>query len=174
MHRPPRALPRGLLARRAHDEPPAALRPAALEDFPPCPRRVALAKAMLAVAADLARLIRALHGGLPPESEKRGKKARATRQVKERPLRTKILRRANDSGQRRHRSGVDPATLEILLDPVSPPLLGSAALFFVVVRRTFRRTDTHGHRGAPRAWGAPFSQDKIPGDFRCLDPCPQL
>src|SRR3984893_1448735 len=82
MRRPPRALPR-LLLRRADDEPLAALRTAALEDVAAGLGRVALAEPMLAVAADLARLVRALHDDWPPESEKRGKKARALRQVKE-------------------------------------------------------------------------------------------
>src|ERR1700738_3396774 len=68
MRRAPRALPR-LLLRRADAAPLAAVA-AGLG-------RVALAEPMLAVAADLARLVRALHDDWPPESEKRGKKARA-------------------------------------------------------------------------------------------------
>ena len=70
-----------LLSRRAHHEPLAALRAAALEDSPPRSRRISLAKPVLAVAADLARLVRALHDDWPPESEKRGKKARTLMHV---------------------------------------------------------------------------------------------
>src|SRR5207248_2028888 len=61
MRRPPRALP-WLLPRRADDEPLATLRPAALEHPASRLGRVPLAKPVLAIAADLARLVRALHG----------------------------------------------------------------------------------------------------------------
>src|SRR4051812_5039923 len=81
MRRPAPALP-PLLLRRADDEPLAALRPAALEDIAARLGGVALAKPVFAVAADLARLVRALHDDCLPEgwSEKRGKKPCATRQ----------------------------------------------------------------------------------------------
>src|SRR6202022_132862 len=51
-----------LLPRRADDEPLATLRPAALEHPAARLGRVPLAKPVLAIAADLARLVRALHG----------------------------------------------------------------------------------------------------------------
>src|SRR5207248_1386018 len=133
--------PARLLPRRAHHEPLAALRAPPLEDPPPRSRRIALAKPVLAVAADLARLVGALHDGPPPESEKRGKKACATGQVKERPRRTTDRSPCKRSGPVRHRSAVDPATLEIPLDPLSPRLLGSAALNFSL--------SSGGHSGEP-------------------------
>jgi hypothetical protein len=66
---------------------------------------------------------------LPPESEKRGKKPCATRQVKERTPATLHALSCNEFFRSGHGSCVDPATFEIPLDPLSHRLLGSAALF---------------------------------------------
>jgi len=66
---------------------------------------------------------------LPPESEKRGKKACATGQVKERPRRMTDRSPRKRFGPRLPPIPRRSSHLEIALDPLSPRLLGSAALF---------------------------------------------